>query len=341
MTKVGIVGVTGYSGLELLKILLKHPETDISFVSGTSRLEGESIASVFPVLRGQVDLSIVKTDIDMLVNSDADCIFMATPHETSLELIPSILQKTEKKVIDLSGAFRLRDHSLYSKHYGFENSHLSLLEEAVYGLPEINRRAIRKARLVANPGCYPTSAILPLYPLLSKQYVDLNHRIVIDSKSGTSGAGRKPSETTHFVQVNESFKAYNLHAHRHEPEILQELIAASDNAVKISFTPHLLPINRGILSTIYADLKPSVDQEMIDACLKDTYQHEPFVRILPLNTLPEINHVASTPYCDIGFSVRENHLILVSCIDNLLKGASSQAVQNYNLMFGYRESIGL
>jgi N-acetyl-gamma-glutamyl-phosphate reductase len=341
MIKTGIIGASGYSGLELVKILLRHPEAEIVFVAGTSRVAGQKLAEVFPTIRDEIDLEIKLTEINEIIQSDVNCLFLATPNETSLELIPKIMRESNKKIIDLSGAFRLGDNTLYPVFYGFENDNLALLEEAAYGLPELNSERIRKARLVANPGCYPTSVIIPMAPLLSAELIEVSQRIIIDSKSGVSGAGRKPTETTHYVEANESLKAYNIHKHRHEPEIKQELSIAADKEVKISFTPHLIPVNRGILSTIYATLKPGVTRDDIYKAWNQAYNRKKFVRVLEPGALPEIKFVAATPYCDIWCSVREDELIIVSCIDNLLKGASSQAIQNFNLLFGFKEELAL
>lgn len=341
MIKVGIIGASGYSGLELLKILLRHPMAEISFISGTSRVAGSRICDVFPALRGLLDIEVELTDIQKIKDSDVECIFLATPNETSLDIAPKLLENSNKKVIDLSGAFRLKDRTLYMNHYGFENEYDELLSEAVYGIPEFFGEEIYNCRLIANPGCYPTSIILPLVPLLKGNLIDTNTRIIIDSKSGVSGAGRKPSEITHYVEVNESFKAYNVYKHRHEPEIIQELQKCSSSTIKLSFTPHLLPITRGILSTIYCELKPNIDEQIVFSSLKKAFLGEKFVRILPIGQLPEVKHVSSTPFCDIGIAVRNEELVIVSCIDNLLKGASSQAVQNFNLMFGIKDGLGL
>lgn len=341
MVNVAVVGASGYSGLELVKILLNHSETCLSYITGTERVAGYKISDLYPVLRDVTDIKFILTDIDQIINSDADCVFMATPNETSLEIVPQIISNTAKKVIDLSGSFRLKYNILYPIYYGFENDNENLLQEAVYGLPELYKQEIRESRLVANPGCYPTSVVIPLVPLLRSNIINTQQRIIIDSKSGVSGAGRKPSDNTHYVETNESLKAYNIHKHRHEPEIAQELSKASGLDVKISFTPHLVPLNRGILSTIYAEVKPGVSYEDIYNCWIKLYNSEKFVRVMPEGQWPEIKHVVSTPYCDIGFSLRNQELIIVSCIDNLLKGASSQAVQNYNLMFGFKEHLAL
>lgn len=341
MTKVGIIGASGYSGLELIKIMLNHPGVNLSFVSGTSRVAGQKLYEVFPVLRSVSSMEFVLTDIKDLIKSGVDCIFLATPNETSLELIPTLMSESNINLIDLSGSFRLKDNSLYPPFYGFENNYTSILDQAIYGLPELNRSAIRNARLLANPGCYPTSIILPLVPLLASNLVDTNQRIIIDSKSGVSGAGRKPTENTHYVETNESLKAYNVHKHRHEPEINQEISKAANKPLKVTFTPHLVPVNRGILSTIYVELKEKINVQEVLNILNNAYNDDRFVRVLKESQLPEIKHVAYTPYCDIGVSLRDNQLVIVSCIDNLLKGASSQAVQNFNLMHGYREELGL
>lgn len=341
MVKVGIVGASGYSGLELVKLLLAHPEVEITFVTGTSRVAGQNIVELHPSLRGQVDIELLPTDIEDILKSKVDCVFLATPNETSLDLVPRLMKESDMKVIDLSGSFRFKDGSLYPEYYGFENNNTNLLSESVYGLPELNKSLVREARLLANPGCYPTSVILALAPLLEAGLIETSQRIIIDSKSGVTGAGRKPTENTHYVEANESMKAYKVHGHRHEPEIIQELSKATSFKVRASFTPHLLPVNRGILSTIYAEVKDDVTLESIHNTLLDRYKYEKFVRVLPVNQLPEIKHVAYSHYCDIGFSLRGTELILVSCIDNLLKGASSQAIQNFNLMFGYKEDLGL
>lgn len=343
MLKVGVVGATGYSGLELVKILHKHPETELQFVSCTSRVAGKKFSDIFPIMRNKIDLNLELTDINKVLDSDVDCVFLATPNETSHELVPVILMNSAnvKKVIDLSGSFRLKHGTQYSQYYGFEHEHEDLLAESIYGIPEINSKKIATARLLANPGCYPTSVIIPLVPLLKAGFLDPATRIIVDSKSGVSGAGRKPTDNTHFVETNESFKSYNVHKHRHEPEMVQVLSYMSGNDIKLTFTPHLLPINRGILSTIYAKINSNVTEKEIYDTLIETYNNAKFVRIFPYKELPEIKHVSYTPYCDIGFSIREDELIIVSCIDNLLKGAASQAVQNYNLMFGLKEDLGL
>lgn len=341
MIKAGIIGASGYSGLELVKILSKHPEVELEFLSGTSRVAGQKYSDLYPVLRDQIDQEVQLTDIEQILKSDVDVVFLATPNDTSLELAPRFIKESDKKVIDLSGAFRLKDQSLYPQYYGFDNNNDDVLKDAVYGIPELNKDKIRAARLVANPGCYPTSVIVALAPVLKAGLINTDQRIIVDSKSGVTGAGRKPTDNTHYVETNESFKAYSVHKHRHEPEIAQELSFAACTDVRISFTPHLLPVNRGILSTIYAELKPDVSADSVMESLQCAYAKEKLVRVLPENCYAEIKHVANTPFCDVGFSVRNNELIMISCIDNVLKGASSQAIQNMNLMFGFKETLGL
>lgn len=341
MVKVGIVGASGYSGLELVKLLLAHPEAEIAFVTGTSRVAGKNITELHPSLRNQIDIEFLLTDIEEIIKSDVECVFLATPNETSLELVPRLMKESDKKIIDLSGSFRFKDASLYPKYYGFENNYSDLLAGSVYGLPELNKPAIRETSLLANPGCYPTSVILALAPLLEAGLIETSQKVIVDSKSGVTGAGRQPTETSHYVEANESMKAYKVHGHRHEPEIKQELSKAASTNVNVTFTPHLLPVNRGILSTIYAEVKKDVTSKCIYKTFTERYKHDTFVRILPESQLPEIKYVAYSNYCDIGFSMRGTDLILVSCIDNLLKGASSQAMQNFNLMFGFKEDLGL
>jgi N-acetyl-gamma-glutamyl-phosphate reductase len=341
MVKTGIIGASGYSGLELVRILLKHPEASLEFVSGTERVAGSLYSDLYPILRGETDLKCFLTDVGKVIDSDVELLFLATPNDTSLYMVPEIINNTGKKLIDLSGSFRLKDNALYPEYYGFKNSNMSLIKEAVYGIPELYADLIRKARLVANPGCYPTSVVLPLVPLFKAGIVNTSCRVVVDSKSGVSGAGRKPSDNTHYVETNESMKAYNLHRHRHEPEIKQELEKAAGSVINMTFSPHLVPINRGILSTIYLQVNNGVKMDDILNLWNKAYSRKKFVRILPAGQLPEIKFVANSPYCDIGFSLRGNDLIIVSCIDNLLKGASSQAVQNFNLMCGFREEVGL
>ncbi len=335
--KIGIIGGSGYTGVELMRILALHPEAEL--VAITSRQhKGKSVTQIFPSLHCFEELVFMEPDLEAIAQK-ADLIFTAVPHQTAMEVVPFFLERG-RKVIDLSADFRIRSQLVYEKWYQ-AHSAPEYLEKAVYGLPEVYRDEIRQADLVANPGCYPTSSILPLVPLLRSGLIK-PAPIIIDSKSGTSGAGRSASVATLFCEVNEGFKAYKVGSHRHTPEIEQELSAAYGKELKITFTPHLVPMNRGILSTIYADTEPDVTTETIIYRLREFYQGSPFVRIHPEGVFPNVCHVRGTNYCDMGALVTEGgRLVMVSVIDNLTKGASGQAVQNMNLMFGLDETLGL
>ncbi len=338
MLKVAILGASGYTGLELLKILSRHDEAEV--VAVTSRkYTGKPVTGVFPSLRGFYD-GLCFTDHAGGAVDDAVLVFCCLPHGASMEAVPRLLGDG-KRVVDLSADYRLRDADLYEKWYK-EHTSKELLSEAVYGLPEFYRDAIRDSRLVANPGCYPTGALLALAPLVKHGLIDTGS-IIIDSKSGVSGAGRTPSVGTSFVEVSEGFKAYKVGEHRHTPEIEEVLgdLAAGD--VSVTFTPHLLPVSRGILSTIYADLKEDLSAPEPLHLYSEFYRDEPFVRICPEDTLPNINQVKGSNYCDIWLKVdnRTGRVIIISVIDNLVKGASGQAVQNMNIMFGLPEETGL
>ncbi len=348
--KVSIIGATGYSGKELIRILLKHPQVElIHLVSAT--YVGKNIAEIFPDFLNQLDMELMALDVNM-ISQDSDLVFTALPHTVSMDVVPELFQKKEIRIIDLSADFRLKDHANYTEWYQKEHDEKGkkLLHEAVYGLPELHREEIEQASLVANPGCYPTSAILAIAPLLASYLVD-PVGIVIDAKSGTSGAGRKLSLGLHFTECNESFKAYKCLRHNHIPEIEQELsllhygqiYQEKRESIKVSFTPHLLPINRGILSTCYLDLKQDSDNEVIFRSYQEFYQDAPFIRIFNPPSLPEIAFVNKTNYCDIGFAIdqRVGKIKVISAIDNLTKGASGQAVQNMNIMFGFPEDSGL
>jgi N-acetyl-gamma-glutamyl-phosphate reductase len=339
--KVAIIGATGYSGAEIVTLLLNHPGVELAILmtANTDRqqIKPQKYSQVLPQFFQLCDLPIEPLDFDELQRREISVVFLATPNETSHELVPHLLQRGIR-VIDLSGSYRLRNPSLYSEWYGFQHQFPDLLDQAVYGLTEIKREQIRAAQLVANPGCYPTSILLPLIPLKCRGLINSEVEIVCDSKSGVSGAGKSPSPTTHFSEVTESFKAYNLLKHRHTPEIRQEL--GNDNLI---FTPHLLPINRGILSTIYARVHQTVTESMIADCLHNAYEDEPFVRIYPDGALPEIKFVAHTNFSDVGWRLdaARSTLILVSTLDNIGKGAAGQAVQNMNVMLGVEETAGL
>ncbi|MBU0946473.1 MAG: N-acetyl-gamma-glutamyl-phosphate reductase [Proteobacteria bacterium] len=339
MLNVAIIGASGYTGVELARILCNHPQ--VCLTAATSRqYAGIPLSEVFPNLRGKTDLICENLSVPELC-ARADLFFAAVPHKTAMDLVPQLLEKG-KKVVDLSADFRLRDVTVYEEWYQ-KHSSPEFIKEAVYGLPERYRSQIRDARLVANPGCYPTSIVLALAPLLEKGIIDPT-TIIIDSKSGTTGAGRSAAVGTLFCEVHDGFKAYKVGGiHRHLPEIEQELSAASGSKVTISFTPHLLPISRGILSTSYATLTDPISADTIRGLYQDTYQKESFVRVLPENCFPATQHVRGSNFCDIGFAIdrRSNRIITISTIDNIVKGAAGQAVQNMNLMCGFAEETGL
>jgi N-acetyl-gamma-glutamyl-phosphate reductase len=338
--RVAVAGATGYAGRELLCLLARHPWIRVTRLMSSGRHEkkGFPIEHSHPMLRGKFDVLCEPLSLDGLVPSEVDLVFLATPHETALEIVPSLLDRNVR-IVDLSGAFRLKDAATYPRWYGFEHHAPQALEEAIYGLTELNAASLRQARLVANPGCYATSVILGLAPLVKKGWVDLSAGIISDSKSGASGAGRAPSDKLHFVEVNENCRAYGLFNHRHVPEMLQTLGLAEKDMI---FTPHLLPITRGILSTIYVRLAKPRSREEVAALYYDFYAQAPLVRVLG-TAMPEIQSVAHTNYTDIGFSLDHDgrRMIVVSALDNLGKGAAGQAVQNMNLMFGFDEETAL
>ena len=339
--KVALIGATGYSGAEIVRILLGHPSVELGtlMTANVERKETrpQRLGAVLPQFQGLCDLVIEPLDFAALERRRMAAVFLATPNETSHEIVPLLLERG-LRVIDLSGAFRLRDKPLYLNWYGFEHHHPDLLEASVYGLTEFTREAVWKAKLVANPGCYPTSALLPLIPLQQYQLIDPDSAIICDSKSGVTGAGKTPTANTHFSEVTESFKAYNVLRHRHAPEIWQEL-----GHSRLIFIPHLLPINRGILTSLYAKVRSSVNEDMINECFKQAYSRERLIRLFADGGLPEIKFVAHTNFCDIGWrlDVANGTLIIISAIDNLGKGAAGQAVQNMNVMLGLDETQGL
>ena len=338
MHRIAVIGASGYTGVELLRLLVQHP--DIVLTCVTSRqYAGQPVGGVFPSLQGLIDLNFDELEPAGLAKR-ADLVFTAVPHQTAMNMIPELLD-SGCRVIDLSADFRLKDVAVYEAWYQAHTSP-DLLEEAVYGLPELFRKQIPAARLVANPGCYPTSIALALTPLLEEKKIDPT-TIIVDSKSGTSGAGRSAKLDTIFCEVNEGFKAYGLPRHRHTPEIEQTLSTVSGEAVTISFTPHLLPVNRGILSTCYASLEGLVSFDELHDLYLDRYSAETFVRVLPKGHLPNISQVTGSNFCDIGIAIddRNNRVVVVSVIDNLIKGAAGQALQNMNLMLGLPEQTGL
>jgi N-acetyl-gamma-glutamyl-phosphate reductase len=334
---VGILGATGYTGIELVKIFAKHPHVSIAFVSSQS-YAGQKLSSVFPQLQGVCDTILLAPE--KTVDVAVDCVFSCLPHATSAALLMPFINNLVK-VIDLSADFRIKDPEQYTAWYKTIHPCPELLQEAVFGLCEHNRKDVAGARIVANPGCYSTSIMLPLLPLFKDK--DTNISLVIaDSKSGVSGAGRSLKLSSHFVEVHENFSAYSIgHAHRHIAEIEQEFSTAAGKPVTITFSPHLLPTNRGILSTIYVVTNRTAG-ECLDIVHK-AYRDEPFARMREPSDLPTIAGVAHTNYCDITFTGGEKGqpVIAVSALDNLVKGASGQAVQNMNIMFGFPETCGL
>lgn len=339
MLRVFICGGSGYTGGELIRILSYHPEVVITGVT-SERSAGKTVRHLFPHLRSYSHL--VYEHLDPAENmKKADLFFMALPHGESQRAVDFFFQHG-KKVIDLSADYRLRDSGTYEKWYNVRHVFEATLRKAVYGLPEIYRNKIKKAKLIANPGCYPTGAILGLLPALRNALIDISS-IVIDSKSGTSGAGKKADVSVSYCEVNEGFKAYAIGTHRHTPEIEQELSLVSGKEIVVNFTPHLLPVDRGILTTIYAPLLKKAGVSEILKKYNDTYKKEPFVRVLDYGLYPNIKHVRGTNFCDIGLTVNErtNTLIIVTAIDNLVKGASGQAVHNMNIMMGFDEKTAL
>jgi len=339
MTRVAIVGASGYTGVELARILCNHPNVQLTAVT-SRQYAGMPLAEVFPNLRSKISLVCENLTTPEICDR-ADVVFTAVPHKTAMDLVPQLLD-AGKKVIDLSADFRLRDVAVYEEWYQAHSS-AEFLSEAVYGLPELYREALRGARLVANPGCYPTSIILGLAPLLKAGAVDF-HTIIADSKSGTSGAGRGAAVGTLFCEVTDGFRPYKVGGtHRHIPEIEQELSALAGEALQISFTPHLLPVSRGILSTVYATLRPGYDTDALQALYISHFDKEQFVRVLPSGSLPATQYVRGSNFCDIGFAVdtRTGRIIITSAIDNIVKGAAGQAVQNMNIVCGFPEAAGL
>ena len=339
MLNVAIIGASGYTGVELARLLSNHPDAALTLVT-SRQFAGSPLSEVFPNLRKTVELVCENPDIDRLCAS-ADLFFTAVPHKTAMDLVPH-LRSAGKKVIDLSADFRLREQQVYEAWYQ-PHSSPQYLQEAVYGLPEVYRQEIAATSLVANPGCYPTSIILALAPLLQAQAIDPT-TIIADSKSGTSGAGRTAQLGSLFCEVADGFRAYKVGGvHRHTPEIEQELSLLAGTAITVSFTPHLLPISRGILSTIYAELRPGCTVESIFQLYQARYGNEPFVRILPPGSLPATQYVRGSNFCDIGFCIdqRTGRIVVLSAIDNIVKGAAGQAVQNMNIVCGFDETAGL
>ena len=335
--KVSVIGATGYTGAELVKILLKHPQVEIETITSQS-FANKKISEIYPSLI--TDLVCQELNINKIALSSS-FIFTALPHRISMEIVGK-LHSRGKKIIDLSADFRFIDPLIYEEWYGTPHQKKELLKKAIYGLPELYREKISRARLVANPGCYPTSSILALAPLVNNDLIKGNS-IIIDAKSGVTGAGRALSLATHFPEVNENTRAYQVVGHRHTPEIEEQLSNLTSREIIITFVPHLVPINRGILCTCYAALKQKTDTKDLLKLYQDFYKEEPFVEILPQGRFPQTKEVLNSNRCRIGITVNERsgRAIIISAIDNLAKGAATQAVQNMNIMCGFEETMGL
>jgi N-acetyl-gamma-glutamyl-phosphate reductase len=339
MIKVGIIGATGYAGGELVRILIGHKEVEIKWYGSRSYID-KKYAEVFQNMFQIIEEKCLDDNIEELANQ-VDIIFTATPQGFCSALMnEDILSKV--KIVDLSADYRIKDVKTYEEWYKIEHKTPQFISEAVYGLCEINREDVKKARLVANPGCYPTCTTLSIYPLLMEGLIDSN-TIIIDAKSGTSGAGRGAKVDNLYCEVNENIKAYGVATHRHTPEIEEQLSYAAGSEVKINFTPHLIPMNRGILVTAYASLIKDVTYEQVKAVYDKYYKNEKFVRVLEKDICPETKWVKGSNYVDVNFKIdaRTNRIIMMGAMDNLVKGAAGQAVQNMNLMFGLEENMGL
>jgi N-acetyl-gamma-glutamyl-phosphate reductase len=338
MINVGIIGATGYAGEELIDILLRHPDVRIKNISAKID-KPQRIDEIFPKFKGRIDLICKEPEIKEIAKS-CHLVFLALPHTVSMSIVPRLL-KAGLRVIDLSADYRLKDTRVYEKFYNVKHTDKANLAKAVYGLPEIYRLKIRKARFIANPGCYPTAGILALAPLVAFDIAQLDS-VIIDAKSGVTGAGRKLAEGFLFSEVNEDFKAYKVNVHQHSPEINQELSKLAGKKMQATFVPHLLPLNRGILSTIYVKkTKNKIKAKNLHALYEKFFKLEPFVRLKEEGAYPRIKDVAGTNFCDIAIKEDADSVIVISAIDNLLKGASGQAVQNMNIMYKFPETTAL
>jgi len=337
--QVAVVGVTGYTGFELARLLLRHPEVrnPVFYVRETNG--AKCLAELFPQLRGLGEAPLRTLSLDAIKQSGAGTAFLATPHEASAEIAPALVE-AGIRVVDLSGAFRFRSAETFQSWYKLPAPRANWLGEAIYGLPELYAAEIAKARLIANPGCYATSVVLALRPLSEANWIAEGSRVICDCKSGASGAGKEPRRDLQFVEVDENFKAYNLFSHRHTPEILDHTGLPENRLI---FSTHLLPLARGILSTIYVHLNRDMNASEVESCFREFYSGKRWVRVFPSPNLPQIQFSLHTNYCDLGFCLAEDgrRLVLISCLDNLLKGAAGQAVQNMNLMYGWNEEEGL
>jgi len=341
MVKVGIIGAGGYAGVTLIQILLGHKDCKIVWLMSEPAHKGKKIAELYPHLLGSLDLTVTTLDDLKEMVAKVDVVFLALPHGIAMDHVPTILE-AGKKVIDLGADFRFNDVNVFNAWYETKHKEPKLAKEAVFGLPELYRKQVKKARLIGNPGCYPTSAILALAPMVKEGLIKTDN-IVVDSKSGTSGAGRGVSLKALYCERNEGFEAYNVTAHRHMGEIEYQIIRISeDQNTRITFVPHLVPMTRGILSTIHARLTKKIGEKQLMDLYKKFYKGEFFVRVRE-DVLPNTKYVAGTNFCDIAVKVNERtgNVIIISAIDNLVKGAAGQAVQNMNIMFGIEETEGL
>lgn len=338
MLKAAIIGASGYTGFELMRLSVQHPHMELTAVS-SEKFAGKKVGEVFPSLHDKIKVDF-KSISEKEGVSEADFIFVALPHKEAMSVVPQLI-KQGKKVIDLSADFRFNDPAIYEKWYQ-KHTAPELLQDAVYGLSELYREKIKNAQLVANPGCYPTAVILALAPLIKNDVIDLNN-VIADAKSGVSGAGRSVVLSSLFAEVNEGVKAYKVAKHQHLPEMEQELSLIAQKNVSLLFTPHLIPMNRGILATIYTTMSKEMSENEVLNLYKNFYQNDIFVRICPLGTFPSTNQVKGSNYCDISITIdsRTNRLVIVSVIDNLIKGGSGQAVQNMNIMAGFSEELGI
>ncbi len=337
--KVAVIGASGYAGLELVRVLVRHPGCKLTALASLE-YPGRPFSEIFPALAGIVDLAYIEDPGPEQIGALADVVFTAVPHQAAMGMIPGLLA-AGCKVIDLSADFRFRDAGVYEKWYQ-PHTAPELLGEAVYGLPELHGYAVSRARLVGNPGCYPTCVILGLAPLVHQKLIEVDS-IIADCKSGVSGAGRQASLATMFCEVNEGFRAYKVAEHRHNPEMEQELSRLAGEPVSVTFTPHLAPMNRGILGTLYASLVRPCDEIELLNFFQLFYDGQPFIRLHPQGSLPNTVHVRGTNYCDLGLKIdaSRGRVIVVSAIDNLSRGAATQAVHNFNLMAGFPETTGL
>ncbi len=340
MTKIGIVGASGYSGSELLRFLVNHLGGLRVELATSVTYAGQRVDHVLPHLRDFIDLVFEPLDINSLKDR-VDVVVLAVPHKVAMTYAPKIIDQG-LRVVDFSADYRLNDTETYNEWYHVEHTSPELIQNAVYGLPERYREKIRDAQLVANPGCYPSSAILATMPLINNRLIELES-IIVDSKSGISGAGPKPKDTTHYPNRESNLVAYNIGKHRHTPEIEQELSAVAGENISVTFTPHLVPMTRGILSTVYARLKQPMDTDTLLEVYATFYENEPFIRVLDNDIYPQTKSVLGSNYCDIGIEVdkRTQRVVAMAALDNLGKGAAGAALQNLNLMFGYDETDGL